>query len=921
MRVLHCALMICSACKRRTPDNSRFCPSCGAAIDLSNTPTVSRVSDSARATPPSASTPASGSPLKESSPGSHRPTSSSASGYEANYVPGMTLLDRYRIVAPLGKGGMGEVYRAEDLKLGQPVALKFLPASLLRSEDAVARFHREVRLARQVSHPNVCRVFDVGEADGQTFLTMEYVDGEDLASLRRRIGRLPPDKALDIARQLCAGLAAAHEHGIVHRDLKPANIMLDGRGRVRITDFGLAAISLEPGSDDARAGTPAYMSPEQLSGGEITPQSDLYSIGLVLYEIFTGKRPFDAKTFDDMIRQRDKSTPTLPSQYVKEIDPLVERVIMRCLERDSARRPASALQVAAALPGGDPLAAALAAGETPSPEMVAAAGEEGALKPWKAWALLGGIALLLACCTFLSQHAFINNMVSGEKSPEVLSATGREIANSLGYTERPVDSAYWFDAESNYRAYLSQVPAPERYRRASEDFPSGVQFLYRQSPRPIQANYVSTSYPWLVQSRNPVASTPGDMTVGLDTQGRLQSFHVIPYPDQNGATPATPSFEWRSLFGRAGLDFSQAKASSGGWYANQLMDQQFAWDTPHDGKNIQVHGATYKGRVVFFHVLGSWEHPEQTEYNQSAGQYVGWIFFGLAICVELACLFFARKNVQLGRGDTKGALKGAIASFAACFVWIVLAAHRYPSGDWFFEWWQIILGRSAGLALQWWVLYMALEPYIRRTYPEALISWSRLVAGNFRNALVGRDVLWGVGFGAMGAAIALFANALPSWVSIKNVTPPFSPDVLRPMSVYLGAFALQAGGSLINALGSLATIFIAWKLFRSRTAGLIALGFFWTIILLVPENALGELPFSILVSLVLLACLVRTGLLGLVVAFYVQFTLEQGCLTTDLGRWYAPRSLAALLVVLAIAAYGFWTSTSGRHRFGTTFED
>lgn len=910
--------MICSACKRQTPDDSRFCPGCGAAVDLANTPTVSRVSDSARAGNPVRATPASGStPRYASTP----KTGSSAPGYEANYVPGMTLLDRYRIVAPLGKGGMGEVYRAEDLRLGQSVALKFLPASLLKSEDAVARFHREVRLARQVSHPNVCRVFDVGEADGQTFLSMEYVDGEDLASLMRRIGRLPADKALDIARQLCAGLAAAHEHGIVHCDLKPANIMLDGRGRVRITDFGLAAISFEADASDARAGTPAYMSPEQISGGEITPQSDLYSIGLVLYEVFTGKRPFDAKTFDEMVRQREKSTPTLPSQYVKEIDPLVERVIMRCLERDPSKRPASALQVAAALPGGDPLAAALAAGETPSPEMVAAAGEEGALQPWKAWALLGGIALLLACCAFLSQHAFLYNLVPGEKSPEVLSATGREIANNLGYTERPADSAYWFDADSNYWAYLAQVPAPERYRRPGEDFPSGVQFLYRQSPQPIQANYVSTGYPWLIYASNPVASTPGDMTVGLDTQGRLQSFRVIPFPEQNGTTPATSSFDWRGLFERAGLDFSQAKAAPNGWYANQLMDQQFAWDAPHDGKNIQVHGAAYKGRVVLFDVLGPWEHPVQTEYDQPARQYVGWIFFGVVICLELLCLFFARKNIQSGRGDTKGALKGAIATFVASFVWVLLAAHRYPDGLWYFEWWQIVLGRSAGLALQWWVLYMALEPYIRRTYPEALISWSRLAAGNFRNALVGRDILWGVGFGAMGAATVLFANALPSWVSVKGVTPLFDPDGLRPMSVYLGAFGLRAGSALINALGALAIVFVAWKLFRSKTAALIALGLFWTMLFIFPENPLGELPFSILVSLVLLACLIRTGLVGLVVAAYVQLTLGQGCLTSDLGRWYAPRGVAVLLVVFAIAAYGFWISTSGRSRFGATFED
>src|SRR5246127_2047032 len=167
--------------------------------------------------------------------------------------------------------------------------MKFLPEGLSQDGAALARFHREVRMARQVSHPNVCRVFDIGEADGQTFLTMEFVDGEDMSSLMRRIGRLPADKALEIARQICAGLAAAHEHGIIHRDLKPANIMLDGRGRVRITDFGLAGIAAEIGGADARAGTPAYMSPEQFAGRELTPKSDLYSLGLVLYEIFTGK--------------------------------------------------------------------------------------------------------------------------------------------------------------------------------------------------------------------------------------------------------------------------------------------------------------------------------------------------------------------------------------------------------------------------------------------------------------------------------------------------------------------------------------------------------------------------------------------------------------------------------------------------------
>ncbi|HEY6329117.1 MAG TPA: serine/threonine-protein kinase, partial [Blastocatellia bacterium] len=164
----------------------------------------------------------------------------SANGTRFNL--GDVIAGRYRIVGLLGKGGMGEVYRAEDLKLYQQVALKFLPGVLENDGAALARLHSEVRIARQIAHPNVCRVFDIGEVDGHHFISMEYVDGEDLSSLLRRIGRLPQDKAVEIARQLASGLAAAHEAGVVHRDLKPANIMIDGRGRARITDFGLAGL-------------------------------------------------------------------------------------------------------------------------------------------------------------------------------------------------------------------------------------------------------------------------------------------------------------------------------------------------------------------------------------------------------------------------------------------------------------------------------------------------------------------------------------------------------------------------------------------------------------------------------------------------------------------------------------------------------
>src|SRR5262249_19277115 len=174
------------------------------------------------------------------------------------FAPGQLVLERFRIVTALGKGGMGEVYRADDLSLGQSVALKFLPQKLARDADRLQRLRGEVKTARQVAHPNVCRVYDLGEANGQLFISMEYVDGQELGALLAQINRLPEERGVEIARQLCLGLGAIHDRGLLHRDLKPGNIMLDGRGQVRITDFGLAAPADGLKPEEIRDGTPAY---------------------------------------------------------------------------------------------------------------------------------------------------------------------------------------------------------------------------------------------------------------------------------------------------------------------------------------------------------------------------------------------------------------------------------------------------------------------------------------------------------------------------------------------------------------------------------------------------------------------------------------------------------------------------------------
>src|SRR6202167_447951 len=323
----------CSSCGTDISATGRFCSACGAPAGTTND--VATL-DFATATSPLPPRPASSS--------ASRPSSSADVQKKGRLLPVRLLASRYRIIALLGKGGMGEVYRADDLTLGQPVALKFLPDEAARDQGLLERFKNEVRIARRVSHPNVCRVYDVGDVEGHTFFTMEYVDGEDLASLLRRIGRLPEDKALDIARQLCAGLAAAHAKGVLHRDLKPANIMLDGRGQVVITDFGLAGLADQIHGADIRSGTPAYMAPEQLAGKEVTAQSDLYALGLVLYEVFTGKHAL-SETSAENSRARGDRTLSRPSSVVKDLNPVIERVILRCLETEPSARPATVLSV------------------------------------------------------------------------------------------------------------------------------------------------------------------------------------------------------------------------------------------------------------------------------------------------------------------------------------------------------------------------------------------------------------------------------------------------------------------------------------------------------------------------------------------------------------------------------------------------
>jgi tetratricopeptide (TPR) repeat protein len=254
------------------------------------------------------------------------------------FAPGEVFADRYRMVERIGSGGMGDVWRAEDLVLETEVALKVIESA---SPAARERIIREVRLARQITHPAVCRVFDVGESGGVMFLSMELIRGEDLAALLRRAGRLPQEKVVEIGRQLCAGLAAAHAQGVLHRDLKPANVLIDDDGFVRISDFGIAIPITEAGRH-SYTGTPAYMAPEQRTpGSAVSERTDVYALGLVLYDLLVGGH----------VRHRSRGADPLPrpSVLLTNVDPQLDRLIMSAISDDPDDRPSSVVEMASML--------------------------------------------------------------------------------------------------------------------------------------------------------------------------------------------------------------------------------------------------------------------------------------------------------------------------------------------------------------------------------------------------------------------------------------------------------------------------------------------------------------------------------------------------------------------------------------------
>ena len=904
----------CAACDADISETSRFCSSCGASVnsDAFATRTVMTPNPAAASPAPARSSGSNGSPSPRTAFSSARATS--------RFEPGALLAGRYRIVALLGRGGMGEVYRADDLTLEQPVALKFLPDEVAGNESNLARFRNEVRVARQVSHPNVCRVYDVGQIDKQVFLSMEYVDGEDLASLIRRIGRLPADKGVEIARKLCAGLAAAHEKGVLHRDLKPSNVMLDGRGQVLLTDFGLATVAEQVSAAEIRNGTPAYMAPEQLSGKEVTVQSDIYALGLVLYEIFTGKRPFEASSLAELMRAQSETTPTSLTSLVRDLDPAVERVILRCLDPEPSRRPPTALAVAAALPGGDPLAAALAAGETPSPKMVAAAGQGVGLAPGIAISLLAAALVSLTGFYLLEAHRSALEKLPTPYSGEILAQKARDIVRNLGFTDPAADDFYAFEWNTSLIDYAEthDRPAPD-WNRLLAQRPAPLQFGYRRSPQPLTALGFRSDLltPGVVDRSDPPLITSGMIDLTLDPQGRLLRIERAQEQLQKPASNVQ-QIDWKPLFDAAGLDQSKFQSAEPLWTWLATSDTRVAWTGtwPESERPLRVEAASLRGNPVAFSLIGPWTKPRRMPSDSNSGRQLQLILFAmLALVIIIGGGWLASRNLSQGRGDREGAWK--LACWVAAImmgVWLTEAHFTVSIGT--FGMFLVALASAIFYAYTIYVMYIALEPHLRRRWPRTLISWTAILNGQWRDPIVGRDVLIGI---VCGLGIDFMAQGVDALALGSNVSPHTrSLDVLQGLRSTLGILFEDVPRGMRGFLLFFLVLFLLRAILRNQWLAVAAfIAIFSLQDLLVSHHPVIDGAEN-LVSYAAIALVAwRFGLLAIAMLFWSTDLIENMQATLHGGAWYLGETLFLVLCIVALAAWACYTSMAGQKLWKT----
>jgi len=568
------------------------------------------------------------------------------------------------------------------------------------------------------------------------------------------------------------------------------------------------------------------------------------------------------------------------------------------------------------------LQAALALGETPSPEMVAAAGANTGLRPAVAVACLLAVVIGLVAVVHLRSKTRLIDVMPFEHPPEFLAGKAREIVAQLGYPERPVDSAHGFENDRQYLEYIRrQVPSGDWRQRFSQGRPAPIYFWSRESPQQLfpigqgWLNLESTS-PELAQvNENDPPITPGSLSVRLDTQGRLIRFSAMPAPFDEGQShsPQPGKEDWAGLFSAAGLDVGRLAPAEPKLTPPSAFDARAAWIgtfPEQPGLALRVEAAAWRGRPVYFEVIGPWAIPGRETAVQGANPMRVWMFNIVSVAVFLLGGMLTWRNWRQGRSDRRGAFRLTFFVFIAQIFTVMVGS-------------GVIVNNLAHIyfpASLVCMAYLGLEPYVRRRWPTILISWSRLLAGRFRDPLVGRDVLFGL-------LIGIVVNFIR--VSFMNISPntfTFSP-ITETLLKGLSSARLAAGNlvfiAVIAVVVALRALFILFLLRLLARRDWLAVVLFVLVPVAISYDRNWQVSARVLLENGLLAvAMTRYGLVAVVASIFVTRALLNFPVTLNFSVWYAGIGLAPLVAVLALAVFAFYTSLGGQKMFqGSLLED
>jgi serine/threonine-protein kinase len=692
---------------------------------------------------------------------------------------------------------------------------------------------------------------------------------------------------------------------MLHRDLKPANVMLDGRGRVRITDFGLAALATDISGADIRSGTPQYMSPEQLEGSEVSIRSDIYALGLVLYEVFTGKPAFEADTAEEFRRMHLEEQPVAMGSMVSEIDPAIERILERCLEKDPQRRPPTVSAVALALPGGDPLAAALALGDTPSPELVASAGGGVRLRP------LWGLLLMMLFLSGLwiesvgkGARSLVDH-VNLDRAGAAQEERARTLIAELGFTTPPVDSYGSYESRRDVLRWISDNSGSD-WTRIEDSWPSALVYWYRQDADWLAPQNADQ----LVTRSDPPPGRPGSMEVVLSHRGDLQSLRATPGPGETRGEPGLDPEELDRLLIAAGLDPDAFEFVEGSWTPTGFADRTAILRGPDPtGSPLELRVASLGGKISEFTIAGPWDRPTPPARNRPGDAFV--------LVVLLVVLGFASvmsfRNLREGRVDPRSTARVTATVLALPILAWIIRGHHPPLAQTTLTGFLRAFSEGALFGVFCLALYLAVEPVLRRVWPQMLISWTRATTGGFSGPTVGTALL----AGAAGFAVAVWINQLTGSLRIFTSRAVLPAEIewiaLGSTGGMLGILSDQFPVQLFTALLYTTVLVLLRMVTRSRVIA--SIGFVIIIGIIMTATGSGKqfgLTTGLLTAALWLALLLRAGLLALVTAKILVAVFLRFPVTTDLTQIHGTASVLLLVLVVVLMTWALFQAVGGR---------